>query len=586
MAAQSVALAVRTDGIDDALAETRAQVRAHRRVVRDRDHGDAQQLLTWMDSASHECSQLVSLLPGIAPQVTGLHVAPAISDVQWLRFTFPAHLVVPRLMAVKDDTGELGKALDEVLAVWVSKHRPIMHEDAEPIYGPPKPRNMKPACLKVGVCLCGPRGDSLWLLHRKFMTEIRKMIKEPHMKSLFTAGKVVLNVTPLPEHIWQDFVVGDFVDDDLVAEVLPSTGWVHVSLMYDLKPNVRALLWPDRRQHPVGRLHLHAEHVYYTLYEFLQERLDSMREEDIAGWKIQPFVLHESRRPLAFVDPCWIEVEKSADLQVASFSWGKPRGRGRGKAVDPWAKMLEDLSSEEEDEAAGAGDDDGGDDGGSAVASSIGGCSAEDMASLHEGSDSSSDVGSVHSVVLEDEAEVLRDAPDGADGVGDLPMEGSGGLPAAADAPGLAVLEVLVEEPPLADEPPPPAAKRARGGRATLELEIDGGTLRYYDATGSVVAHCNRHGSHVCRMTRTVRASRHAGRKGQGRPLGLLLAWLRAAGDPEHDSAELHKSMEPPSFEDRLEARVLFEADPSAAEWLAIERVPRPDEDVEPVAVP
>ena len=70
-------------------------------------------------------------------------------------------------------------------------------------------------------------------------------------------------------------------------------------------------------------------------------------------------------------------------------------------------------------------------------------------------------------------------------------------------------------------------------GQAEVMVEVRGGQIRYY-AQGVFTATCTdtRHGR--CVLTRSARPGR---RTAQGRPLGLLLAWL-AAGTSLDSKAE------------------------------------------------
>ena len=102
-----------------------------------------------------------------------------------------------------------------------------------------------------------------------------------------------------------------------------------------------------------------------------------------------------------------------------------------------------------------------------------------------------------------------------------------------------------------------------------------GGVLRYYEKLNQLVAHCPcaSHGDR-CRLTRTTLAGKL---QGQGRPMGLLLAWAKHAADfatqQEHvhlqasDAAELVRS-----FETRSTARLEGMATPELAPFVAVER--------------
>ena len=120
-------------------------------------------------------------------------------------------------------------------------------------------------------------------------------------------------------------------------------------------------------------------------------------------------------------------------------------------------------------------------------------------------------------------------------------------------------------------------------------LEFEHGRIRFYEGQG-MVATCLRHGRH-CRMTRQVTASRVAGREGQGRPLGMLAAWVARGTLPEFDSMELHVGMVKygplPDHEERRLARESLAGLPDLDWFLGMERPRRDDEeDEEPAIVP
>ena len=89
-------------------------------------------------------------------------------------------------------------------------------------------------------------------------------------------------------------------------------------------------------------------------------------------------------------------------------------------------------------------------------------------------------------------------------------------------------------------------------------------------------------------MTRTVKASDRAGREGQGRPLGKLVAWLPDGPRAGYASADEHKFEDAPGVEARVEARLFLQGFDDAAPFFEHERPRRLDlgEDEEPVSVP
>lgn len=152
--------------------------------------------------------------------------------------------------------------------------------------------------------------------------------------------------------------------------------------------------------------------------------------------------------------------------------------------------------------------------------------------------------------------------------------------------------------------PPPPAAGpgwHARGGPAWPRYDIEGfGHLVHDQGVGgrneSVAAHCARHGA-LCRVNRAlVRRKGPAGEAGgrceaQGRPVGFLIAWLKAADLPEFSTKAQHRELassifadhDAISFDRRVEARTLAEGFAHLQPLLDRERPRHPAEGPEPI---
>ena len=74
---------------------------------------------------------------------------------------------------------------------------------------------------------------------------------------------------------------------------------------------------------------------------------------------------------------------------------------------------------------------------------------------------------------------------------------------------------------------------------------------------------------------------RKNGPKARGRPLGFLVAWLKAGRLATVNSKRAHSSLKL-SRRDRVAARLEFEAIPGAHDFLEHEREQRGDEETEP----
>ena len=129
----------------------------------------------------------------------------------------------------------------------------------------------------------------------------------------------------------------------------------------------------------------------------------------------------------------------------------------------------------------------------------------------------------------------------------------------------------------------------ARG--PALEVQaVDGGVLRVYfnEATEDLycVATCDCGHGRRCTMRRTLLPSkRQGGPKARGRPIGLLVAWLRAGKHASVTSRRRHKQVKM-TRRDRQDARIYFESLPNAYDILEHERPQRPDEETEPWKAP
>ena len=134
-----------------------------------------------------------------------------------------------------------------------------------------------------------------------------------------------------------------------------------------------------------------------------------------------------------------------------------------------------------------------------------------------------------------------------------------------------------------------------RPGRPlTWQLPGEVGRLKYEPNTKLLAAHCpcggkdSTHGPVACRLNRSVKT--RPGKRGwAGRPLGLLIAWLKAAHEcaDRQDHLDLTKhspQAESLSFDNRVLARdwLMNSGMEDLASLLELERDPLPDEGSEP----
>ena len=226
-----------------------------------------------------------------------------------------------------------------------------------------------------------------------------------------------------------------------------------------------------------------------------------------------------------------LQQEARASRRRAQRPAPRPPRRVRGRAAEPLGD-----ASESEDELAGAQPDGG----------------ETDM-------EEEEDADSVAAA-----AELFADMEEGDATVAVRPA--AGGEPAAAAARAAAPApSPAPADAAEAPEPPPapaaPVARRARAGREgpfgdtnRVDFGEGAGFLVYYAAGDVIQAHCRVPGHGDCRRQRTVTSGR---RRGQGRPLGHLAAWL-LAGDQFANQAAHQARTFVPSLEKRQEARELL----------------------------
>ena len=141
------------------------------------------------------------------------------------------------------------------------------------------------------------------------------------------------------------------------------------------------------------------------------------------------------------------------------------------------------------------------------------------------------------------------------------------------------------------DHPAAPSGReRARPGHSILpDVSVahgSAGDIRYNPLSESFIAVCKQPGHGDCRRSRTCRAAKTLTERsaGQGRPLGLLTAWLDTGS--RHGTADGHKAnITKITREDRLRARAAFQAQPDAQLVTVFERDRREGEAEEPLAI-
>ena len=437
-------------------------------------------------------------------------------------------------------------------------------------------------CFRAGFCMCSRaakiRQQALTSLYRVCKQVFRK---ESGLRALLEDGKIVADVYS---------IANDYVPVQHL--------FAHLALMY-FHP-YEAVLHSMRIKTfaPEGPLELVATQIWISGYDFAN-RLDLDQQ-----WRVQFWEIIDSPRPIAVFDTALVEVELLGGPGADNFGhefWPPPpkpprkkrKRRGAPKAAGPRAKKGPAHVAIEEAEDGNPDD--------FASVSSDGSSSVRDSSESEDGSESldtcevASQAASSSSNDPSDSTSDSRDAPDG--GSAHSSQGGSDAVGSAAensdeyaDMPtpntsdlGLSDISDLESD----DAGKPPGPPRAAAGRYA-SVPFGCGELRHYHrgdaASNNASAHCKvrmHKGKNDCKIRRTCNelpeGKKRGPNAGQGRPLGLLAAWLLH----ECDCQQEHKAFVP-SWEARRAARTALKRLPDAGWLFARERPQGDDPDSEP----
>ena len=183
--------------------------------------------------------------------------------------------------------------------------------------------------------------------------------------------------------------------------------------------------------------------------------------------------------------------------------------------------------------------------------------------SLNDGIGSKSPQSSLHLQESDLEEQLFGPTPPPSDNGADVGGGCGEADPPPFDIDSVSVVDVVVagDEPKYGDDDPSvvDVAPLGLGPRrpADLVIELPFGSITFYAERMEFVATCTnveRHG-HRCRLTRGSQPSIRTGREGQGRPLGLLTAWLLRSFDVEFSDRAEHVRMMLPCLAERVAGR-------------------------------
>ena len=596
--------------------EVIATSRAKRQQVKDR----AQRLA----SRSQEQQPLLrNLIYQVFPDLLSLG-----SHLQWApmnRGLQPVHVVFDikdRSQAIA--SWALGNSrwsnLNQQLQTWWQRqHSAIMEEGPEA----PVPKDLTSDCCRLGFCVTSEFGMEandfrLSLLKHLKQQFPRRDVEQHH---LLLDNHIVLEliestVTVDPDDPWAD------VADELLREAQPeqhsgllsSPVLLHVGLLYlkPYRPSFQRLV--KGQDMPGGRMEcLQTGEFFSDIGLAYQLNLKSK-------WSVRLHQVVSSRAPLAKLNPrrcvlrpcsgstaaIWpvLRKRRGKDREVRRRT---QRGARRGGSTDEPHSMggpdqssatepLPAAASPEQDEAETDNEDlddllqnleesDGSEEAGVGELDELMDDHLQEWQQSHtiqehlvdeEGEDEVGEEAPPLEEILQDNLHEMQAAPVAEEVEEALEMAAAPGGPpdvAQADA------DAAPEAPPA---PMPDVAAALLRQRAELKLEVPGGLLTFYETKKYFTASCRNPAHGRCILTRS---SEPGTRASQGRPLGLLTAWLFLGQDLPDKASHRDRSIWP-NHAVRTYHRELLAELPGSSDLLDQERALEPGESAEPDLAP
>lgn len=400
-----------------------------------------------------------------------------------------------RAVSVRGETG-VGKALHRCLDKdWSQKHQLLSGER------PSIAERRKPsaACMEAGVCVCSPTGKVLRYMHDRLLELTKELCpRSSETRSLLVDGRVAycfIGQEATPQQSGMGLAAsGDEVS--LVGKNTDELVLVHVALhrLSPFRPTFQKLVLLGFEEH---RCCCKALPEWQTVWEAVDGLNKNLR------WSLRLFRLAETAEPLTAFSPDIVNYSRLAPASPITVFWNGADDCERGR--------LRHFQCDADDDA-GAGDE------------AIG--EATDYEDDEgEGDDEASSEGGP-GLFFNSDDEAL--APPAAEEPAEASSSGD-----AQMAPASALSAPTVAQP--VRQVPRPQRASGRGQVADVQFAVPGGEIRYYARTRRFAAHCENAAHGNCRREKV--STGRPGR-GQGRPLGYLMAWLAEAF--EHDTHAEH----------------------------------------------
>lgn len=559
--------------------KTKVEARATRRLLRDRSQLAADALVAFQQGPGIRVRDYIATqFRSLAAEVPHLHAENDPSMDSILNFCPAFDRDLPRFLGLASER-QYRDFFDNLKIDWDKRRRLYIHAEQAPLIDDTSHKDSwaKPTCLEAGVCICHRDGDAMWDLRCFLLRSVKKGFSIGRPRLLLDEGGIVLQLQGYAEVDMHQLGV-DF--DEPMEQHRIVNSFVHLSLMYwkPVRPSLRIFSDEHHTDHH-GHTHLVALRKYATFMQFAAD----IYEDSVDVWTCTFHHLVDSDRPIVDLDVRLVEVGEFTRVDTQYFrarpadtpSHGEDSGGG-------WAEGLDEIVLQDVEDTNSADEVDNEEELFDEADVSVPEGSISDHAmsevSMHDDNGESPVDGDG---VVEDGGDDLSGVEVGSssDSSSDDSSSDDSSSEKSVDAAG-------GDGGDVGHDPAPMPKAKPKAKAADMEVELPNGFLRYYKATQVVVAHCAYHGEKACRLTRLMRGHKSALRAGQGRPVGLMLAWL--ADQHNHDANHDHVHMALPSFDSRAAERAAAAAGGNAQllALMAEERPTREDEDQEPEVVP
>ena len=498
---------------------------------------------------------------------------------------------------------------------WSHVNEMLFHDKQTPLSVEPKKKGL---CRTYGRCFCDADGKTAWRLRNHFLQALKLSFQRgvEERRSWLLEGFVVVCLCSMSEEeaaassnlavLASEYLEEEAPKDPMLAS---KKVWLHIALMYlkPYRPTFQLLLEEGSLQ--MGQTVLRQTGKFYTEFDlWFNLSLDH-------SWNLQFFRVLSTSAPQAELRPALCVVKPVSETSAAFWpipkrarrrSGAKPKkgptdlaGSSSHLLTTPASAALPlpeqvpesqapDSEQESTDEALESGDEGSNDDSEDDFALEemleqalvhLEEDPAAQQAKQRAESEEEAALGAVLEVDPAEREQLLLHGPDDA-GPANEPVE----VPLA----GIAVQEAAdPEQPPgVPVEVGQPAVEvPVRVGlarnKAVLTATVEGGLISYY-AQGFFTATCKQAGHGRCVLSRT---SLPGTRSQQGRPLGLMMAWLAAGHNHDTKAQHWDKSMWPDQ-PTRLHHRGLLRQLPSGPTLLEQEKPVAPGEPEEPLELP